>query len=87
MTRRAISQKEARALQQRVHELEVKENNRRKQWVTEYPDGVHIGSLSVSDVTFARVRTARLLGHAVVVTEANNEINFYALPIVSEQPA
>jgi hypothetical protein len=87
MTTKRITQREAQALRARVHDLEVRENNRRKQWVRDYPDGVHIGAMNALDTTAARIHTARLLGHAVVVTDDGNTLNFYALPVAKEPNA
>ena len=42
--RKTITQAEARRLQRRVAELETAEERRRSAWVTDYPDGVNIGT-------------------------------------------
>ena len=80
-----ISQREARRLRKRVEELESLENKRRRSWVTEYPGGVYLASSSPAPHIHAMVKTARKLGHAVVVTAHNDngEIQFYALPLSS----
>lgn len=85
MTTKPITQREARALRARVAELERLEEHRRATWFSDYPDGMHIGSFTVNDVTAAKVRTARLLKHAVVVTNGNvGELHFYALPVAKD---
>lgn len=88
MTTKNITQREARALQRRVAELESRDEDRRSAWVRDYPDGTHIGSVVLSDVDAAKVRTARLLQHAIVVTNGDrNEIHLYALPVPKEPNA
>lgn len=88
MTTKPITQREARALRARVAELERREENRRGIWFNDYPGGQHIGSFTVSDVAAAKIRTARLLKHAVVVTNGNlGELNFYALPLAKDTGA
>lgn len=77
-----ITQTEAHALKRRVAELEKVLNNQRNAWVREWPEGVHLGSLQVSDTLYATLMVARKLKHAVVITLVNrNYIDFHALPI------
>lgn len=79
-----ISQREARRLRKRVEELEELEDKRRQAWKSEYPGGVFLEGISVQAWTYASLRTARKLGHAVVVTtNGDNSIQFYALPLRS----
>lgn len=69
-----------------MDELERVENQRRKVWVTEYPMGVHLGSLSADDKVSSAIRTARKLDHAVVSTvEENGTVRFYALPLAQSR--
>lgn len=85
MSTKTISQREARALQRRVDLLEAREENRRSEWVRQYPGGAHIASVMVSEVDAAKLRIARRLEHAVVAVNGNgNELLFYALPIAKE---
>ena len=85
MTTKPITQREARALRARVAELERREKNRRGTWFNNYPGGQHIGSFTVNDVTAAKIRIARVLKHAVVVTNGNSgELHFYALPLAKD---
>ncbi|NID15015.1 hypothetical protein [Luteibacter yeojuensis] len=87
MKRKLISQREARALRHRVLVLEARESERLEAWVQNYPGGTHIARTNVLDVTAARIHTARLLGHAVVVTDDGGTLNFYALPVAEEPKA
>jgi|GEM_PF-1618560 len=88
MTTKHITQREARALKWRVAQLEQLEEDRRNRWVRDYPDGTHLGSIVISDVDAAKIRTARLLEHAVVVTNGDrSEIHLYALPVAKEPNA
>ncbi len=80
-----ISQREARRLKKRVDELETVLNEQRRSWVSDWPGGVHIASVSwaAPDATCARIKVARQLGHAVVATDADDgkRIEFRALPL------
>ncbi len=67
-----ISQREARRLRKRVNELEYAETKRRQSWSQEWPGGIHIASTSPSADVLAATRTARRLGHAVVVVLDND---------------
>ena len=88
MISKTISLREARELQKRVALLEAREEDRRSAWVKDYPGGTHIGSVVLSEADAARIRTARLLSHAIFATCVNGfEINFYALPIAEESKA
>lgn len=80
-----ISQREARRLRKRVEELEALEDRRRQAWKSEYPGGVFLEGISVQPWTYATVKTACKLGHAVVITtNGENAIQFYALPLASQ---
>lgn len=83
-----ISQREARRMRKRLTELEQAENSRRNGWVREYPGGVNIASVSwAKDERIpVAIRTARLLGHAVVVTaDDGGGVRFFALPLGSRR--
>lgn len=85
--RKAISQREARALRKRVAELERERDEQRNRWANFFPGGTHIGTLLAQrDWLRGRIEGARMLGHAVVVTAPNNDGNleFYALPLGSK---
>lgn len=77
-----ITQAEARRLKKRVQELEDIIDRQRSKWVADYPGGVGLGTLQRPDDWLrGRIEGARLLGHAVVVTEDNNgKLRFFALP-------
>jgi len=75
-----ISQREARRLKKRVQELELLHAQQHRLWGAEYPGGVSLGRLKLSrDWLMGRIEAARLLGHAIIITEAENEIHFYAM--------
>ena len=83
-SRKTITQTEARRLQRRVAELEAAEERRRSAWVSDYPDGVNIGTIYFEDrdhTTTTAIRTARKLGHAVVAVDDGRAVRFHALPI------
>lgn len=80
-----ISQREARRMKKRLAELEQMEERRRNAWRTDYPGGVNLVNISLADRPWviATVKTARKLGHAVVVTSNGDaELQFYGLPLV-----
>lgn len=83
MSRRRISQREARGWRKRAiaaeHKLDIQANH----WVKEWPNGVHIASeRSVLAHTSSSIRTARKLGHAVVVVaREDGELIYYACPV------
>ena len=77
-----ISQAEARRLKRRVRELEGEQRQQRSTWASDWPGGVNFLNMNdVSDIALASVKTARMLGHAVVVTEYDNKLRFFALPL------
>jgi hypothetical protein len=76
-----ISQREARQLRKRVAALEVAEERRRRVWSQEWTGGVNIATAVEDVATATAVRTARKLGHAVVVLgDDGNTVRFMALP-------
>jgi hypothetical protein len=82
-----ISQREARQLRKRVQELEAREDARRRRWSQEWFGGVNICSATweKNDVIPTAIRTARLLGHAVVALgDDGGQIRFMALPLAQE---
>jgi hypothetical protein len=63
-----ISQREARRLHKRVEELERVLRTQRNNWAGDWiPGWVHIDSLSLAGEDWATVKTARKLGHAVII--------------------
>jgi len=76
-----ISQREARRLRQRVQLLEAAEMKRRRSWSMDWPGGVNVETLTLQPSSAAIVRTARRLGHAVVVVIDNGDTaRLMALP-------
>ena len=83
MKRKAISQREARALRKRVDDLENLIRRERNAWSSEYPGGTHLGGFSWNGDTHiaSAAYTARRLGHAViVVASSKTQLELYALP-------
>lgn len=78
-----ISQREARRLRQQVRQLLDERSMQRRSWGRKYPGGVHIGTITVERGYLAgRIEAARMLGHAVVVTENDDgRLALYALPL------
>lgn len=82
----AISQREARRLRKRVTALETVLKNQRRMWAQEYI-GAEIASAAWEPMAAlpVAVRTARKLGHAVVVIgNETGTLRFVALPHPSE---
>ena len=79
-----ISQREARRLQKRVSELMQQEADRRRAWAQEWFGGVNIATIKYDDPYHSvpvSVRTARKLGHAVVVVgDDGGNLRLMALP-------
>ena len=78
--KKLISQREARALRKRVAVLERRWTQRNSWWSREYPGGVHIAEFQYAPAA-AAVKIARRLGHAVVVKESGDNLNFYAMSL------
>lgn len=80
-----ISQREARRLRKRVAELEGHEEHRRRAWGQEWFGGVNIVSATYPnsyDQVPTAIRTARKLGHAVIVLgDDSGNLRFMALPL------
>ena len=84
MKQKKISQTEARKLRRRVAELEGVLDRQRRRWASDYPGGVEICSarFDSENALPVAVRTARSLGHAVVVIASNEGyVRFQALPL------
>lgn len=75
-----ISQAEARRYRKRATELERILDGQRNAWSQTFPNGTNIGTTSAPESTVTAIRTARKLGHAVVVVQHGSELLFYALP-------
>ena len=77
-----ISQAEARRLKRRVRELENTLERQHSAWACDWPGGVSILNMTDnSDIALTVVKTARMLGHAVVVMRDGSTLRFYALPL------
>jgi len=76
-----ISQREARRLRARVHELETIMQQARQYWRQDYPAGIHLGTVSMVNnlQTLGRVEGARICGHAVVVSVRGDSLTLYAV--------
>ena len=83
-----ISQREARRLMKRCARLEHILKSQRRQFVATYPGGVNIATLDLTAdrVTYGAIRTARLLGHAVVIAseDSSYQVRIHALPHPAE---
>lgn len=75
-----ISQRQARYFRKRALELEAVIDRQKQRWSGEWAPGwVNIETLTLSDVSFAKIATTRSLGHAVVViADSEKRIRFYA---------
>jgi hypothetical protein len=78
-----ISQREARRLRKLVNELESTELGRRRSWSQDWgPGWVQIESTTLTAVEFAAVKTARKLGHAVIVVPKDGtDVSFFAVKL------
>ncbi len=75
-----ISQREARRLKKRVEELELRDRARARHWSSEYPGGAHIDTLTVAGVEYVAIKTAWMLGYAVIVKPSRtNEVQVFAV--------
>lgn len=84
-----VSQRAARASQKRVRELERVIQQQRLAYSQEWVGGVHIGTVALGkdDARAVVVKTARRLGHAVVVIQNNDsDLELMALPHPKERP-
>lgn len=81
MGRLKISQREARRLRGRVQELETVLEQQRRAWRKDWPGGTNFATSTGGDVLMAKLRTARLLGHAIVAipNDDNSDIRYYAV--------
>lgn len=83
MSRRRISQREARAAIKRVELLEERIAHERSLFRSDYP-GTHLGSTEwpTAQLVCEAIWTARKLGWAVVVKPCDNKrgLSFYAVP-------
>lgn len=75
-----ISQTEARRLRRRVDALQDLIAGERRRYASSWPGGVHLASINPDPSLHATINTARILGHAVVVTVEAGQVKFFALP-------
>jgi hypothetical protein len=78
--RKKISQRDALMYRKRVEELESILERQKSRYSSEWSPGfVNIESLTLSDLSYAKIATARILNHAVVaVCDVGNRVRFYA---------
>lgn len=75
-----ISQREAHRLQRQVRTLVEADMQRKRTYARDYPGGVNVASLTVDDVTWAKLEVSRRLGRALVVTVPRDKlVLFYAI--------
>jgi hypothetical protein len=73
-----ISQREARETRKELASLKLVMARVFESYRGDWP-GTHLGSQTVHEVTIARIKTARLLGFAVIAVPADGDkLNFYA---------
>lgn len=80
MASKSISQTEARNLRKRVALLEDLVAAERRRYASSWPGGVHLATINPDASLHATLNTARILGHAVVVTVETGNVKFFALP-------
>lgn len=75
-----ISQRQAQRDRKRLDEVEAILKRQKNRWATDWvPGWINIETLTVPDTAFAKIATARLLGHAIVISpDSGNSIRFYA---------
>jgi hypothetical protein len=83
MARMKISQRQARRDRKRLEEVEAILARQKNRWSSEWVAGwINIETLAVPEISFAKIATARLLGHAVIVTpDSGNSVRFYAVKL------
>jgi hypothetical protein len=78
-----ISQREARRLRAQVKVREENDRKLRNGWLQEWPDGVHLLTVAkdemIGEEDVAIVRTARRLGHPVMVCDSGKELHFFGV--------
>lgn len=76
-----ISQARARYYKKRMEEMDTILRRQKNRWALEFAPGwVNIEAICLTPESYAKLSTARLLGHAVVVVPANRgtEVRLYA---------
>lgn len=75
--RPVISQNEAYRMKRELSEHAAASEAQRRAWLRDWPNSVHLGSLTPGPNVLAIVNTARRLGHAVAVTISGDEMLLY----------
>lgn len=76
-----ISQRQARLYRKQVLEMKDIFSRQRNRWSSDWSPGwVKIETILLSDTSFAKITTARLLGHAIVIVPQgdSNKVMLYA---------
>jgi hypothetical protein len=76
-----ISQSEARSNRKELRKLREVMESQRRYWYRDWPCSTVIGSFDVDTVTAAKISTARMLKHAVVVTVDGVRVSLFALEL------
>jgi hypothetical protein len=83
MASRKISQRQAQYYRKQNLELTKTLADQKNRWKSDWDPGwVNIETLSIPDVSFAKITTARLLSHTIIVTsDIGNQLRFYAVKL------
>lgn len=74
-----ISQREARRLRKELNALLARERARMNAYNKEFPDGIHLINLTLSEKHYAACRTAVRLGFPLLAKTENGELHVYAV--------
>jgi len=74
-----ISQREARAMRAELKRIRERDERRNNRWSSFYPGGVNITSWNLPAEGMGAIRTALLLGHAVVCKVERDTVHFYGI--------
>lgn len=75
-----ISQAEARRLKKRVEEMEQRERIRMARWWTDYPGGVHIRTIALTESGTDALDVAQKLQHVLIGKLDGSNLHIYAVP-------
>ena len=77
---RKIGQRQAQYYRKQYLELQKLLADQKNRWKSDWvPGWTNIASIRLEPADFAKIATARLLGHAVVVqVQYSDQVNFYA---------
>lgn len=79
--RKKISQREARRNRKELAMMRASEETRLSRWGSEYPGGVNILTLNLSNESAAVVKTAQLLQHPLVARIDGFTLYLYAMRV------